>query len=114
VVNLESAQRIREFGLGERYPEQTNTIPREPRITCSFGPSLYCLVAFSRDRKPQEEEPEENKQGLKDEVHLCIRKMMEAKIQWTQTISKLNTKRCPRHAPKERGRGARLLKAETQ
>ena len=37
------------------------------------------MAALSRDRKPQEDEPEENKQGLKDEVHLCVRKMMEAK-----------------------------------
>jgi hypothetical protein len=37
------------------------------------------LAALSRDRKPQENEPEEDKQGLKDEVHLCVREVMKAK-----------------------------------
>jgi len=37
------------------------------------------LAALSRDRKPQEDESEENQHGLKDEVHLCIRKVMKAK-----------------------------------
>jgi len=35
------------------------------------------LAALSRDRKPQENQSEEDKQGLK--VHLCVRKVMKAK-----------------------------------
>jgi len=41
--------------------------------------SSICLAALSRDRKPQENQSEEDKQGLKDEVHLCVRKVMKAK-----------------------------------
>ena len=39
--------------------------------------SSICLAALSRDRKPQENQSEEDKQGLK--VHLCVRKVMKAK-----------------------------------
>jgi len=67
------------------------------------------LVALSRDRKPQEEEPEENKQGLKDEVHLCIRKMMEAKDPMDpDDIEAQHEAGAREHAPKERGRGRSL------
>jgi len=41
--------------------------------------STICLAALARDRKPQEDEPEENKQRLKDDVHFCIRQVMEVK-----------------------------------
>lgn len=37
------------------------------------------MTALSRDPKPQENESEEDKRGLQDEVNLRIRKMMEAK-----------------------------------
>jgi len=40
---------------------------------------LSITLSFSRDGKPQEKESEEDKQRLKDEDHLCIRKVMEAK-----------------------------------
>jgi len=37
------------------------------------------VAVLSRDPKPQESESEEDEQRLKDEVHLCVRKVMEAK-----------------------------------
>src|SRR6266566_6263536 len=81
---------------------------QSPRTAGSPAPLVrrfICLVALSRDRKPQEEEPEENKQGLKDEVHLCIRKMMEAKDPMDpDDIEARHEAGAREHAPKERGR----------
>jgi len=37
------------------------------------------LAALSRDRKPQENESEEDKRSFKEEVHFCICQVMEAK-----------------------------------
>jgi hypothetical protein len=39
---------------------------------------LSSLASLSRDGKPQESESEEDEHGFKDEVHLRIRKVMEA------------------------------------
>ena len=35
-------------------------------------------MVLARDGKPQESESKKDEQGLKDEVHLCIRQVMEA------------------------------------
>jgi hypothetical protein len=60
------------------------------------------LPALSRDRKPQEDESEENKRGLKDEVHLCVRKVMEAKDPMNpDDIEAQNETRAREYAPKE-------------
>src|SRR5439155_12153057 len=75
---------------------------------------LYLLwssigLALSRDRKPQEDEPEENKQRLKDEVHFCIGKVMEAKDPMDPDNIEAQDEACARErAAKERGRGRPL------
>src|SRR5207237_8099490 len=71
--------------------------------------SSICLAELSRDRKPQEDEPEENKQRLKDEVHFCIRKVMEAKDPMDPDDIEAQDEACARErAAKERGRGRSL------
>jgi len=39
----------------------------------------WATAALSRDREPQENEPEEDKQGLEDQVHSRVRDVMKTK-----------------------------------
>ena len=60
------------------------------------------MAALSRDRKPQEDEPEENKQRLEDQVHFCVREVMEAKDPMDPDDIETQDEACAReHAPKE-------------
>jgi hypothetical protein len=59
-----------------------------------------------RDRKPQQNESDEDKKGLKHEVHLRIRKMMEAKHPMDpDNIEGQNETVARGYAPKEWSRG---------
>src|SRR5947209_12610764 len=70
------------------------------------------MAALSRDRKPQEDESEENKQRLKDEVHFCIGKVMEAKDPMDpDDIEAQDEAYARERAPKERGRSRSLLQS---
>jgi hypothetical protein len=65
------------------------------------------LAALARDRKPQEDETDEDKQGLKDEVHLCVGQMMKAEDPMDPDDIDAEYEAITReHAPEER-RGGR-------
>jgi hypothetical protein len=75
-----------------------------PLVRSSIG-----LAALSRDRKPQEDESDKDKQGLKNEIHFRIRQVMEAEDPMDPDDIEAQDQACAReHAPKERGRGRSL------
>jgi hypothetical protein len=60
------------------------------------------VAELPRYRKPQENESDEDKHRLKDEVHLRIRKVMEAKDPMDpDDIEAQNEAGAREHAPKE-------------
>ena len=64
--------------------------------------ATWSVAVLSRDPKPQESESEEDEQRLKDEVHLCVRKVMEAKDPMDpDDVEAQDEAGAREHAPKE-------------
>lgn len=55
------------------------TVQSDPARSSDLSGAIWSAAALPRDRKPHESESEKHEEGLKDEVHLCVRKVMEAK-----------------------------------
>ena len=68
----------RGIGRTARRSASGESVLHDEQVLLTQAP-LLSLTVLLRDRKPQESESEEDEQGLKDEVHLCIRQVMEAK-----------------------------------
>ena len=65
--------------MSERYPDNEPHRPQAAMLPTPLLRGSICLAALSRDPKPQEGDSDEDKQGLEDEVHFRIGKVMKAK-----------------------------------
>ncbi|MCK1709114.1 MULTISPECIES: hypothetical protein [unclassified Bradyrhizobium] len=60
--------------MNERYPDNERRRPQGTTYPAPLLRGFICMAALPRDRKPQEDDSDENQQGLKDEVHFTNQK----------------------------------------